>query len=311
MIEEPILVKKKKKNYKSLILILGILLISVIGGSYAFFTYEKESETNTSVIAGSIYLESKDNGDVSVSGMYPMTDEEGKKDGVKYNFNIKGHNESKKGRTCRILNLEGKLEKTNGRFCVEMLEKDAETRNFAQQSRSVILGKDDGRLHDIVTALLEELRSDSGLKANKRGTMQELLLGQFYITIARQNGREGSAGRVEYIRKAQRFIENHYDQEIGITDVAEETGLSEGYLQRLYKAEKGISIMEEVIRLRIENAKLLLEISTLPVVDVAVQTGFNSIQHFSATFKKTVGCSPAEWRKMRGAVLTTGWEEIT
>jgi len=216
-----------------------------------------------------------------------------------------------KGRTCRILNLEGKLEKTNGRFCVEMLEKDAETRNFAQQSRSVILGKDDGRLHDIVTALLEELRSDSGLKANKRGTMQELLLGQFYITIARQNGRDGSAGRVEYIRKAQRFIENHYDQEIGIADVAEETGLSEGYLQRLYKAEKGISIMEEVIRLRIENAKLLLEISTLPVVDVAVQTGFNSRQHFSATFKKTVGCSPAEWRKMRGAVLTTGWEEIT
>jgi len=84
-----------KKIYWNISLILfsiGLLLV----GSYAFFIYDKESEKQVQMIAGSIYLESNDLGDIKLSDMYPMSDEDGIKNGAKYNLNIRGHNESEK-----------------------------------------------------------------------------------------------------------------------------------------------------------------------------------------------------------------------
>ena len=57
---------------------------------------------------------------------------------------------------------------------------------------------------------------------------------------------------------------------------------------------------DEILRLRIEKAKMLLENSTLPIVDIAVNVGFNSRQHFCAMFGRIAGCSPMMWRKQKG-----------
>lgn len=208
---------------------------------------------------------------------------------------------------CRILNLEGRIEKGNEHFCIGMLEKENVAAEFAERNDSIIVSSDDGRLHDIVAALLEELRADKESGYRENSPMLDCLLGQFYLTLARQSKlTKNRAGQLEYVRKAQQFIDNCCDQEIGIADIAKAAGVSEGYLQRLYKAEKGITVMEEVIRQRVEKAKLLLKITTMPVIEIAVSVGFNSRQHFSATFKKETGCSPAEWRKKKGTEITTG-----
>ena len=50
----------------------------------------------------------------------------------------------------------------------------------------------------------------------------------------------------------------------------------------------------------IEKAKILLETSSLPIPDIAVSVGFNNRQHFTYTFLKLVGCSPALFRKHKG-----------
>lgn len=105
-----------------------------------------------------------------------------------------------------------------------------------------------------------------------------------------------------YIRKAQEYLEEYFDQEIAISHVAEAAGVSEGYLQRLFKKETDSTIMDEILRLRVEKAKLLLENSTLPVIDIAVNVGFNSRQHFTAMFRQLTGSTPMEWRTRRGNV---------
>ena len=59
MLEEPILKKKikNKKNYGILTMIL--LLITLIGGVYAFFTYQEDGNTKSQLVSGDIYMKYK------------------------------------------------------------------------------------------------------------------------------------------------------------------------------------------------------------------------------------------------------------
>ena len=84
----------KKKNYGIILSIFFVILLLTV--SYAFFTYNKDGEKQTQIIAGSIYLEANDQGNIEINDMYPMSDEDGIENGVKYQLNIRGHNESER-----------------------------------------------------------------------------------------------------------------------------------------------------------------------------------------------------------------------
>ncbi len=203
---------------------------------------------------------------------------------------------------CRILNLEGKDAVAKGRFSFQSLLQEKEMPGFLESENRVIVGQDDGRLHETLSELIRELKKRKHKK--EKSLLSDLLMGQMLIHLMRQwTESKRLEGNISfYIRQAQEYLEENFDGDITVVQVAEAVNLSEGYLQRLYKKEKGVSIMDKVLQLRIEKAKLLLENSTLPVIDVAVAAGFNSRQHFSATFARLVGCSPAAWRKSRGNV---------
>lgn len=201
---------------------------------------------------------------------------------------------------CRILNLEGKEFEAKGKFSFQALFAEEEMRSFLESENNVIVGRDDGRLHETLSELIRELKKSRRMRGVS--LLSDLLMGQMLIHLKRQWAeRQKNEGNSSfYIRQAQEYLEENFDSDITVAQVAAAVNLSEGYLQRLYKKEKGISIMDKVLLMRIEKAKLLLENSTLPVIDVAVAAGFNSRQHFSATFTRLAGCSPIVWRKSKG-----------
>lgn len=95
-IKEFIPVKKKKFNLKGLTLYITLFIIVLtLSVSYSFFVYDKDGNSHT-LIAGNIYLNSKDNGNISLTGLYPMSDVDGIKNGVKYQFDVSGYNLSNK-----------------------------------------------------------------------------------------------------------------------------------------------------------------------------------------------------------------------
>ncbi|GKH30670.1 response regulator [Muricomes sp. OA1] len=98
------------------------------------------------------------------------------------------------------------------------------------------------------------------------------------------------------IKKAVQFIENNYNEQIGLTDIADAVGLNASYLSRLFKKETGESVTEHLTLLRIEKAKKLLKDDSLRLRDVAMAVGFNDVSYFSNTFKKIAGMSPTEFR---------------
>jgi AraC-like DNA-binding protein/mannose-6-phosphate isomerase-like protein (cupin superfamily) len=205
-----------------------------------------------------------------------------------------------RGTPCRILNLEISLENSMDDFNFLLLEKSNSYQDFLKRSVSIIKGYDDaGSLHTIISELHKQLQNPA--EEGEHRIMQNLILAQFLVEIGRQYTKKNDIeGGSRYVRKALQYISDNFDQEIKIHEIAEDTGISSAYLQRLFKEQTGKTLVDKINELRIEKAKLLLETSRLPVIDIAVSVGFNNRQHFTYTFFKLTGSSPAVYRKHKG-----------
>lgn len=82
-----------------------------------------------------------------------------------------------------------------------------------------------------------------------------------------------------------------------VDELAEMAHLSPSYFQVVYKKAFGITCMTEVINAKLEQAKLLLTSTELPISAVAAETGYNEVYHFIRQFKKSTGMTPGAFRK--------------
>jgi AraC-like DNA-binding protein len=100
--------------------------------------------------------------------------------------------------------------------------------------------------------------------------------------------------RAEY---ACRYVLAHYHESINRDQIADMVHLSPGYFSNLFRAETGMSFSDYLIMVRIENAKAMLRRFELSVEAISKKCGFNSLAHFSRTFKDRCGVSPLKFRK--------------
>jgi two-component system response regulator YesN len=94
-----------------------------------------------------------------------------------------------------------------------------------------------------------------------------------------------------------KYIDSHYSEDIGLSTVAAHLGLSESRLSHLFKEETGQSPGSYLIQARIRAAMEMLKDCRSKVYEVAEQTGFRDVAHFSSTFKKIVGISPSDYQR--------------
>ena len=73
--------------------------------------------------------------------------------------------------------------------------------------------------------------------------------------------------------------------------------LSQGYFQRLYKKEFGVSAMSDVIAARIVYAQQLLRESHASVQKIAERCGYENEIYFMQQFKKETGLTPTQYRR--------------
>ena len=96
--------------------------------------------------------------------------------------------------------------------------------------------------------------------------------------------------------KINSYIAEHYQEDIGRTEIANELYLAPEYLSKVYKKETGISLNEAISIYRVKQAKLLLERGER-VSDVAEKVGFDNYTYFSTVFKKYEGITPNQYKK--------------
>lgn len=117
---------------------------------------------------------------------------------------------------------------------------------------------------------------------------------------------ESSANRKEqgekkkhdyYIHEAVVYIQQNYQRELSVDEVANFCQLNRNYFSRRFKELIGSTPQEFLIQQRLTSAAELLRLTNLPIKNVADQCGYPNQLHFSQAFKKYYGVSPKEWRR--------------
>lgn len=99
------------------------------------------------------------------------------------------------------------------------------------------------------------------------------------------------------VSQTEQYIKQNLDKITGCKEVAAQMYLTPDYLSRLFKEEKGITLQKYIQQEKMEKAKNLLVSTNLSISIVAQLTGYSHFSHFSMTFKKNTGLSPADYRK--------------
>ena len=87
------------------------------------------------------------------------------------------------------------------------------------------------------------------------------------------------------------------DEGLKARDVVEIMGCSRRLAELRFREVTGKSILEEIRRVRYENARLLLSQADVPMDVVANRSGWASLPSFCREFKELTGLTPAEWRR--------------
>lgn len=84
---------------------------------------------------------------------------------------------------------------------------------------------------------------------------------------------------------------------MSLTYLSNKTGKSEAYISAFYKECEGVNILEKITTLRIEEAKNKLSKTNEKIYEIAKKIGYSDVSYFCKLFKKTIGVSPAEYRR--------------
>lgn len=106
----------------------------------------------------------------------------------------------------------------------------------------------------------------------------------------------------ETIRDAAKYIQENFNQEIELQEMAQKAYMSEGYFSKKFKQFIGVGFVEYLNNVRISNAVQLLTSTNIPITTVAHQCGYNDSNYFTSVFKKIKGTTPAKYRKQYSIV---------
>jgi AraC-like DNA-binding protein len=104
-------------------------------------------------------------------------------------------------------------------------------------------------------------------------------------------------GYIKSISAALDYIIKNHAQPIYIAELAAACGMSVTTFRRVFSRAIGFAPNEYIQNLRIQLAMMQLHYSQLPVVDISLSVGFDSLSSFNRHFKSRLGMSPSQYRR--------------
>ena len=99
------------------------------------------------------------------------------------------------------------------------------------------------------------------------------------------------------VKAALAYMKEHCtEQHLSLGEVADHVYVSQWHLSKLLNRETNQSFFDLLGGMRIARARELLADPSLRIHEIAEETGFSDVAHFSRSFKKLTGCTPGEYR---------------
>ena len=129
------------------------------------------------------------------------------------------------------------------------------------------------------------------------------LIGHLYLFLdylTRSNAfpiqTKGGRMRDFYVKEAVTFIEQNFQNDITVEDIAAFCNLNRSYFGKIFHDTVGKSPQEFLISYRMSKAGELLKMTSLSIADIGNAVGYPNQLHFSRAFKNVYGVSPRAWR---------------
>jgi len=166
------------------------------------------------------------------------------------------------------------------------------------------------RMQDYLPAFDEPSESSGGLLAflamrlygeiGRRDQWSALAIEGLALEIIAELGRLADrlkqATKPHWVEEVREILSSRFIETPSLPELAESVGVHPVHLAREFRKRFGCATGDYVRRLRIEQACAALTTSDAPITEIALAAGFYDQSHFSNTFKKITGMSPAAWR---------------
>lgn len=117
-------------------------------------------------------------------------------------------------------------------------------------------------------------------------------------------------GHLTPLERAIEYIETHLDENIDLGDVSREMGYSYYHMTRLFSAVLGEPVGRYISRRRLYRAAQQLVHSDRRIIDIALESGFQSPEAFSRAFKALFKTTPAGYRKAGLDLVATAKRQL-
>lgn len=134
------------------------------------------------------------------------------------------------------------------------------------------------------------------IKSNLYLLWEELFLEYEDFSKFQQYG-PSDVWQTQYVKTALRFIKEHYQEKITLSDIAKCCGLSREELCRKFRKSTRQSPIEFLMHYRIRRSLKLLMDSNHNITQVAINSGFQSPSYYSELFRHYMGMTPSEYVK--------------
>lgn len=122
-------------------------------------------------------------------------------------------------------------------------------------------------------------------------------LGRFWV-VARVEGQGGGEARARHpaVTRAVAWLERHYAEPDALEGFYRTVELSPNHFRLLFRRETGETVQAVLARLRLRRARYLVQETTLPMKQIAAETGFADPLYFSGQYRKFWGRAATEDR---------------
>lgn len=149
---------------------------------------------------------------------------------------------------------------------------------------------DSSRVLDNEFSLYNKIQTFDTIEEMKAFLLEKILL--CMKALEQQSG----LGNEKIIIRAKEYIEQNLGFHLTLESVAEHVNFSPAYFSKFFKNEEGLNFIDYVNKVRIEEAKRLLD-QNAKTADICDKIGFADVKHFYKTFKKWEGITPGQYKK--------------
>ena len=102
----------------------------------------------------------------------------------------------------------------------------------------------------------------------------------------------------KWLRTAREYLESNFLRPLSLAEIAGAAGVHRVHLSREFRRYFSTTVGEFLRRKRVEHACHLVSTTNIPLSEIAMTCGFSDQSHFSATFRRQIGLTPARFRQM-------------